>query len=332
MASDPKDKKTETHRMVKWSPPYRRENVEHPEFDLIEIERDGPIGRIILNSPEKRNPLGYERLLQIEMAAKLLELDRDVRVIIIKGQGPCFSAGYDMTPVKKGERQRNFSPGGYIDPERDRLWQSYDLEHARVYMTLFDLQKPVIAQIHGACLAGATELAGFCDLRVVADDAKIGWPVGRNWSPGNLQYIPWLVGMTRAKYYMFTCEPMSGIEAFQGQWASESVAPEKLEERTEELAQQIALTPTDLLMLTKRSINRQFEIMGFKTGISASVDLLALSGFRDQGLYARKSKDGGGGEDEFMKRSHRDGLKAAMKWREETFGNRYRDDDEKGKP
>ena len=205
------------HRMVKWSPPYRRENVEQPEFDLVEIERDGPVGRIVLNSPEKRNPLGYERLLQIEMAAKLLELDEEVRVLIIKGQGPCFSAGYDITPVKKGERQRNMPPGGYIHPERDRLWQSYDLEHARVYMTLFDLQKPVIAQIHGACLAGRTELAGFCDLRVVADDAKIGWPVGRNWSPGNLQYIPWLVGMTRAKYYMFTCEPMSGKGGLRGQ-------------------------------------------------------------------------------------------------------------------
>ena len=97
----------EQPRMVKWSPPYRRENVEMPEFDLIEIERDAPIGRIVLNSPEKRNPLGYERLLQIEMAAKLLELDDDIRVIIIKGQGPSFSAGYDITPVKRGERQRN---------------------------------------------------------------------------------------------------------------------------------------------------------------------------------------------------------------------------------
>ena len=172
----------EQPRMVKWSPPYRRENVEMPEFDLIEIERDAPIGRIVLNSPEKRNPLGYERLLQIEMAAKLLELDDDIRVIIIKGQGPSFSAGYDITPVKRGERQRNMPPGGYINKKRDRLWQSYDLEHARVYMTLFDLQKPVIAQIQGACLAGGTELAGFCDLRIVADDAKIGWPVGRNWS------------------------------------------------------------------------------------------------------------------------------------------------------
>ena len=81
----------EQPRMVKWSPPYRRENVEMPEFDLIEIERDGPIGRIVMNSPEKRNPLGYERLLQIEMAAKLLELDDDVRVIIIKGHQGDFT-------------------------------------------------------------------------------------------------------------------------------------------------------------------------------------------------------------------------------------------------
>ena len=85
--------RTPPHRMVKWSPPYRREEVEQPEFDLIEIECDGPIGRIILNTPEKRNPLGYERLLQIEMAAKLMELDDEIRVIIIKGQGPLLLSG-----------------------------------------------------------------------------------------------------------------------------------------------------------------------------------------------------------------------------------------------
>jgi enoyl-CoA hydratase len=125
---------------------------------------------------------------------------------------------------------------------------------------------------------------------------------------------------------MFTSEPMSGREAAECHWASESVPPERLEERTEELARQIALTPTDLIMLTKRSINRQFEIMGFRTGIASSVDLLALSGFREQGLYGR-SKEGEGG-DEFLKRSQRDGLKAALEWREQTFGNRYREPEE----
>jgi enoyl-CoA hydratase len=305
---------TDGRKLVKWSPPYRGENVERPVFDLVDLEKDGPVGRIVLNSPDKRNPLGYERLLQIEMAAKAMELDDDIRVIIIKGQGPSFCSGYDITPAKTGEPARNTPVNGYIDPERDALWQSYDLEHLRVYLTLFDLQKPVIAQIQGYCLAGGTELAGFCDLRVVADDAKIGWPVGRNWSPGNLQYIPWLVGMTKAKYYMFTSEPMDGLEAVSCGWASESVAPENLEARTEELARKIALTPTDLIMLTKRSINRQFEVMGFKTGLSASVDLWALA-------TMRSALRGG---DEFKRKAQSEGLTAALTWRDETFGNAYR--------
>ena len=103
-------------------------------------------------------------------------------------------------------------------------------------------------------------------------------------------------------------------------------------QRTEELARQIALTPTDLIMLTKRSINRQFEVMGFRTGIAASVDLLALSSFRERGIYARRSRDGSKGEagDEFLARSQRDGLKAALEWREQTFGNRYRSGDGRG--
>ena len=93
-------------------------------------------------------------------------------------------------------------------------------------------------------------------------------------------------------------------------------------------APQIALTPTDLIMLTKRSINRQFEIMGFRTGIAASVDLLALSSFREGGIYSSRSRGSSQDGDEFMARSHRDGLKSALKWREETFGNRYRQTDD----
>lgn len=300
-----------TRRIVKWSHPYRGEDVEHPVYDLVDIEKDGVIGRIILNSPEKRNPLGYERLLQIEMAAKEMELDEEIRVIIIKGAGPCFSAGYDITPTPPGEPKRNTPEHGYIHPDRDPMWMSYDYEHLRVYTTLFDLQKPVIAQVHGHCLAGGSELAAFCDLRIVADDAKIGWPVGRNWSPGNLQISPWLMGMTHAKYYMFTSEAMSGKQAAEWAWASESVPAEQLEERTEAIARKIALTPTDLIMLTKRSINRQFEIMGFKTGMASSADHLALALLRPS--FTRG--------DEFIKRAHNDGLRAALDWREKAFDN-----------
>lgn len=303
-----------TRKIVKWSPPYRGEKVERPIFDLVDLEKDGVIGRIILNSPEKRNPLGYERLLQIEMAAKEMELDDDIRVIIIKGAGSCFSAGYDISPTAPGEPKRNSPQNGYQHPDRDAVWQSYDYEHLRVYTSLFDLQKPVIAQIHGHCLAGGSELAAFCDLRIVADDAKIGWPVGRHWSPGNLQITPWLMGMTRAKYYMFTSEAISGTQAAEWAWATESVPLDQLEARTEAIAQKIALTPTDLIMLTKRSINRQFEIMGFKTGMASSADHLALALLRPGHTRG----------DEFMKRAYGGGLRSALDWRETTFDNALR--------
>lgn len=293
-------------KMTKYSPPYRGENVDRPTYDLIDIEKDGEIGRIILNTPEKRNPLGYERLDQIAMAAKDMELDDEIKVIIIKGRGPSFSAGYDITPTPPGQPKRNTPEEGYIHPDRDALWSSYDYEHLRVYLTLFDLQKPVIAQVHGHCLAGGSELAGFCDLRIVAEDAKIGWPVGRNWSPGNLQYTPWLMGMTRAKYYMFTNEPISGRQAYEWAWASEAVPADQLEARTEEVAKKIALMPTDLAMLCKRSINRQFELMGFKNGMTASADFLALAMLRPS-----QARNG----DEFQRISQEKGLKAALEWR-----------------
>ena len=302
-------------KFTKWSPPYRGEAFEPPAFDLIRYEKAAPVGRIVLNSPEKRNPLGYERLLQIEMAAKLMELDEEIKVIILKGDGPSFCSGYDITPAKPGERARNSPPGGYIHPDRDPLWQSYDHEHLRVYFTLWDLQKPVIAQIQGYCLAGGSELAAFCDLRLVAEDAKIGWPVGRTWSPGNIQFMPWLVGITKAKYYMFTNEPMDGIEALRCGWASEAVKEADLEARTELVARQIALTPTDLIMLTKRSINRQLEIMGFRTGMYSSAEFLALAG-------RRPSVDREG--DEFARRSREEGLTAALNWRDRTLGMGYR--------
>jgi enoyl-CoA hydratase len=315
-------------RLVKWSPPFRGEDVERPAYDLIDYEKDPPIGRIVLNSPEKRNPLGYERLLQVAMAAKDMELDEDIKVIIIKGQGPSFCAGYDITPIQPGQQPRNMPANGYVHPDRDPIWQSYDHEHMRVFFTLWDLQKPVIAQIHGYCLAGGTELAAFCDLRVVAEDAQIGWPVGRNWSPGNVQYMPWMCGITKAKFYMFTNQPMDGVEAYRCGWASAVFPAEQLEEKTEEIAHQISLTDTDLIMLTKRSINRQFEIMGFRTGCASSAEFIALGSLRPS-----RARQG----DTFQQMAREKGLKAALDWRDRALGVSYRtslrpDEESPGRP
>ena len=97
-----------------------------------------------------------------------------------------------------------------------------------VYYRIFDLQKPVIAQIHGYCLAGATHLAGFCDLRYVSDDAQIGFPVAKNLTIEGFQYEIWLMGVSKAKHYLMTGDPMSGKEAYDCGWASKSFPADKL--------------------------------------------------------------------------------------------------------
>lgn len=277
------------------------------DYKTILCQVKPPIGKIMLNQPEKRNPLSYPRLCELAEAAKEMEMDEEVRVIIIKGAGPCFSAGYDLTPGRGGRGTLRSEKGFYIHPDRDRLWGSYNLHHMSVYFTLWDLQKPVIAQIHSWCLAGATELAAFCDLRILADNAQIGFPVASTLSPGNIQYMPWMVGITKAKEYMFTCEPMEAQEALRVGWATRVYPLEKIDEETEKLAQKIAGTPTDLIMFTKRSINRQLEIMGFRNGLMWGSDYLSLQGYR---------KSAG----EFSRIAEEQGLKAAIEWRDARWG------------
>jgi len=262
------------------------------DYKTILCEVDSPIGRIVLNQPEKRNPLSYPRLREIAEAAKEMERDDDIRVIIIKGAGTCFSSGYDLTPGKEGRGTVFPESGVYIHRDRDHLWGSYNRDHMEIYFTLWDLQKPVIAQVHSWCLAGASELASFCDLRILADNAQVGWPVARDMSPGNIQYMPWMVGITKAKEYMFTGDPMDAQEALRVGWATRVYPLDKLEEETEKLAQNIAGIPTDLIMFTKRSINTQFEVMGFRLGLMWGSEILALQGFRGSGRALRGEDSG----------------------------------------
>lgn len=277
------------------------------EYKTILVEIKPPLGKITLNQPEKRNPLSYPRLNEIRDCAKEMERDDDVNVIIIKGAGPCFSAGYDLTQGRGGQGTLRPESGVYIHPDRDGLWGSYNLHHMEVYFSLWDLQKPVVAQIHKWCLAGATELASFCDLRILSDDALIGFPVAHTLSPGNIQYMPWMVGITKAKEYMMTGEPMDAQEAFRVGWATRVSPRETLEEDTEKVALSIANAPTDLIMFTKRSINRQFELMGFRNGLMWGSDYLTLQGRR---------KSAG----EFSRIAAEKGLKAALAWRDAGRG------------
>ena len=236
-------------------------------FDSIEYEVADGRARITLNRPEKLNALSLK--LQSELNEALWEADNNTAVhcVIVRGAGRAFSAGYDLTgadgniPVSRVQSPDNSYRGGRsID---DDAWQ---LERAQRYrMALFDMHKPTIAQVHGYCLAGGTDVALMCDMVICADDALFGFPPARDL--GALPNNMWLynVGPQWAKRLMLTGDSISGAEAQQIGLVLKAVPKEHLEYEVEQLADRLCQIDPDLLSTNKRIINMGLELMGART-------------------------------------------------------------------
>jgi enoyl-CoA hydratase len=152
------------------------------------------------------------------------------------------------------------------------------------WFEMWDLATPLIAQVHGWCLAGGTELATACDLVYVAEDAKIGYPTVRRMCPPDMTWQPWLLGMRKSMEAVLTGEPMTGAEAVDAGFANRAFAPDDLEAGVLAIAERIAMVPADLLACNKRVVHRSMEIMGMREGIRAAADIQAL------GMHQRSSK------------------------------------------
>ncbi len=236
-------------------------------FETILYEVADGRARITLNRPDKLNALSLE--LQAELNEALWEADnhRDVHCVIIRGAGRAFSAGYDLSggggrvPVSRIENADNSYRGGRsID---DDAWQ---LERAqRFRMALFDMHKPTIAQVHGYCLAGGTDVALLCDMVIAAEDATFGFPPARDL--GALPNNMWLynVGPQWAKRLTLTGDTVTGAEAQKIGLVLKAVPAEALEAEVEGLADRMALIDPDLLSANKRIINLGLELMGART-------------------------------------------------------------------
>src|SRR5690242_17380674 len=170
------------------------------------------VRRLTLNRPEKRNALNNELRGAILAALRAADADPAVKVSVLRGAAPSFPSGYDLS-ADNSRDQRFYPPGGAGQ------WARHVVEG---WFTIWDLGKPVIAQVHGYCLAGGSELATACDVVFAADDAQIGYPPVRLMSPPDMQYHPWLVGMRRAMELMLTGDAMSGREAAEWGFATRS--------------------------------------------------------------------------------------------------------------
>ena len=153
---------------------------------LVLVDDPAPrVRRLTLNRPEKRNAISNALRTQLYDALHAADRDPAIGVSIIRGAGPCFSSGYDLKS-SLGENRPFYTPGG------DGTWSRHVADG---WSRLWDLAKPVIAQVHGYAMAGGSELAAACDLVYIADDAQFSYPVVRVLSPPDFQFHPWLVGM-----------------------------------------------------------------------------------------------------------------------------------------
>ncbi len=241
---------------------------------LVDEPAEG-VRRITLNRPEKRNALFHPLRGEILEALREADQDDSIRVSIVRGAGKCFSAGYDLGGGNEGLDLPFFTPHG------DGQWPRHVTEG---WMSIWDLAKPVIAQVHGYCLAGGSELASGCDLIYVAEDAQIGYPAVRFGVP-DMHFHAWTMGMRKAMEAMLTGDSMSGLEAVKVGWANDAFPIEELDEKVVAVASKIAKLPPDIVQINKRVVHRQMEVMGLRTGIRVGTELCAL-GTRQESMRA----------------------------------------------
>ena len=234
-------------------------------YENLRIEHRGPISWIILDRPDKANSLSNEMLDEFSGALAALATSGGP-IIGIRGAGKGFSAGYDIGQVGKVVADP--------DPVADRERLARNVNR---FLAIWDHPKPVIAAVHGYCIAGATQMCVFTDVTLVAENAKIGEPavplgggyIAPLWAP--------LVGPKRAKELAFIPgNSIDGTTAVEWGWANHAVAEEDLIAETEALAARMARTPADILRIKKLSINKTMEAMGVRTAAQGGAEMDAL--------------------------------------------------------
>ena len=255
------------------------------------------VRRLTLNRPDKRNALSHALRGALFDELRTADADPEIRVVIVRGAGSCFSAGYDLAQ----DRSESLP---WPQTRADGGWARHVLAG---WFEMMDLATPVIAQVHGYCLAGGTELASACDLVYVADDAQIGYPPVRSMSSPDMAWQPWLMGLRRAMEAMLMGDSMSGTEAVAAGFANRSFPVGELDDAVVGLATRVAKVPPDLQALNKRVVHRAMEVMGMRDGMRATADINAL------GFHQRSSR-------EYFARLAA-GVTTALSERDQAFGD-----------
>jgi enoyl-CoA hydratase len=264
---------------------------------ILLIEDVGPVRRLTMNRPSALNALNGDLVAAMSAALDDAAADDDVHVLVLRGAGRAFCAGYDLNED---------AAGGVLDARR---WHE-DLRRSTAEMLKFlDHPKPVIASVHSYCLAGGTDLMLACDLAVAADDALFGYVDVRFGSGVVSMFLPWIVGVRTAKELLFTGEDrVPAPEALRMGLVNRVVPRDELDGATMALAEEIAKNEPFVIQSTKRAVNRALDVAGFRAAMAANTELDVM--IETANLPARE---------EFRRITTEQGLKAAIAWRDERF-------------
>lgn len=255
--------------------------------------------RLTLNRPDKLNALSGELVAEISRAIDAAAADAGVRVIAVAGAGRAFCSGYDLSE-EAGD-----------DIHGPVAWRELLAADVAATLKVHDCPKPVIGQVHGYALAGGLELAMACDLVVAAEGTKLGEPEIRYGSAPVTLLMPYLIGQKKTRELLLTGDLIDAAEAERIGLVNRVVPAERLATEVDAVADRIARTPPEVVAPTKRMLNRAMDAMGFREAVEAGIDLGAI-------INAADTPE----QREWDDIVRRDGLKAALAWRDRRYEER----------
>ena len=266
-------------------------------FQSIRYEVADHVAQLTLNRPARLNALDKAALLEINQAMDWAEADTEVRVVVVSGAGRAFSSGFDL---KAQMEQR---------PEGAQVWRDIlDLDFDTT-MRFWNSAKPTIAAVHGACLAGAFELAMACDITIASQDAVFGEPELKFGAGIVTMLLPWMTSPKHAKRIILSAEDrIAAPEALAMGLVSRVVAPGTQLDEALRTARGIALMDPDLVAQTKKALNRTYDIQGMRSALQAALDI-------DHTIESHGSPD----KRAFMDIARERGMREAIAWRDARF-------------
>jgi enoyl-CoA hydratase/carnithine racemase len=269
-------------------------------YTTITVETLGAVARLTLARPERANAINQAMLAEIGDALDALERDGEVRAVVVTGAGAAFSSGFDL------KEQMERRPAGVA------AWQPLLRKDFDTIMRFWHFPRPTIAAVRGACLAGACELTLACDMTIASEDAFFGEPELKFGAGIVAMILPWLVGPKIAKEIILLGEDrIPAARAHELGMVNRVVPTEKLDATALALANHLAAIDPNLMKESKRAINRAYEARNM---LDALEEALAI----DLAIEGAGSPD----KAQFMDIARREGLRAALAWRDARFSER----------